>query len=384
MKKKILFITHAGEPGGAEFKLIDLCESIEHEREVLLFQHGSLERILGEHGIAHSVIPMAPATGAVRREGGLSGLLRAVPGTLAMARAVARKARAFDVVVCFSQKSFVVTALAKPFMRRPVCWFMNDILSTEHFNPLLVRALLTLARRGADYVVLNSHASLDAWLAAGGRRARVAVVHPMTRSDAVAAQTRDANKVAFYRHYLSPQGRPLIGMFGRISPWKGQDVFLHAIARLPGVNAVIAGGALFGEERYEASMRALAAQLGIAGRVNFAGHVEEVAAMMAACNVVAHCSTAPEPFGRVIVESMFAGTPVIATDAGGAREIVQHDETGQLTPMRDVQALVTAIRRYLDAPEWSRALAQRARAHAEEKFSAAAMTSRFSQILATL
>jgi glycosyltransferase involved in cell wall biosynthesis len=382
--KRILFMTHAGEPGGAEFKLIDLCQSIEQDSEVLLFQHGSLERMLADRKISYSVLPMGKAASAVRREGGLSGLLRAIPATLSMIRGVARHARRFDVVVCFSQKSFVVAALAKPFMRRRICWFMNDILSREHFNPWLVRFLIGLSRHSADYVVLNSQASLDAWLAVGGRERRVGIVHPMTREDIVAAQTRDAGKVAFYRMKFNPDNRPLIGMFGRISPWKGQDVFLRAIQQLPQVRAVIVGGALFGEEKYEQRMRALAQELGVADRVTFAGHVDEVPAVMAACDVVAHCSTSPEPFGRVIVESMFAGTPVIATDAGGAREIVTHNETGQLTPMSDVNALARAISRYLEQPEWSHALAQRAKAHAQEKFSAAAMTSRFTDILATL
>jgi glycosyltransferase involved in cell wall biosynthesis len=327
---------------------------------------------------------MSPTTQAVRRKSGVWGLLRAIPGSLSMVRAVTRHARAFDVVVCFSQKSFVIAALAKPFMRRPVCWFMNDILSREHFNPSLVRMLVALSRRSADYVVLNSQASLDAWLAVGGRNSRVGIVHPMTREDVVVAQAQDSDKVKFLRQIFSPANRPLIGMFGRISPWKGQDVFLHAIARLPEVNAIIAGGALFGEEAYAQRMYALARELGIAHRVNFAGHVDEVAAVMAACDVVAHCSTSPEPFGRVIVESMFAGTPVIATDAGGAREIVTNGVNGQLTPMRDVDALVAAIRRCLDDPKWARELAERARVQAQQKFSVRAMTSRFTAILAAL
>jgi glycosyltransferase involved in cell wall biosynthesis len=81
---------------------------------------------------------------------------------------------------------------------------------------------------------------------------------------------------------------------------------------------------------------------------------------------------------------MFAGTPVIATDAGGAREIVTNGVNGQLTPMRDVDALVAAIRRCLDDPKWARELAERARVQAQQKFSVRAMTSRFTAILAAL
>jgi len=380
----ILFMTHVGVPGGAEFKMIDLAECVDHSSEVLLMQHGSLEGMLHQRGIPCSVNELPRSASAVRREGGLSALFRAIPATLSMIRGVARKARGFRVVVCFSQKSFVVAALAKPFMRRPVFWFMNDILSKDHFNPLLVRFLVTLARYSADHVILNSEASLQAWLASGGRKDRVTIIHPMTRRDLVAAQTRDMVKITNYRKLFSQDGSALIGMFGRICPWKGQDVFLRAIAQVPGVHAVIAGGALFGEEEHEQRMKALAHELGVAGRVTFAGHVEEVVAIMAACDVVVHCSTAPEPFGRVIVESMFVGTPVIASDAGGAREILTNGVTGQLTPMNDAPALAAAITRYLDEPDWARTVAAKAQTDAESRFSAAAMTERFNEILQTV
>lgn len=380
----ILFMTHVGVPGGAEFKMIDLAECVAESSEVMLMQHGSLEGMLRNRGIRCSVNELPRAASAVRREGGWPALLHAVPATLSMVRGVARKARDFRVVVCFSQKSFVVAALAKPFMRRPVFWFMNDILSKDHFNPLLVRFLMLLARISADHVILNSEASLQAWLASGGRSKRVSVIHPMTRRDLVAAQSRDIVKIAEYRKKFSRDGAPLIGMFGRICPWKGQEVFLRAIALVPGANAVVAGGALFGEEEHEHRMKALACELGVADRVTFAGHVDEVVAIMAACDVVAHCSTAPEPFGRVIVESMFAGTPVIASDAGGAREIVTHGVTGQLTPMNDAPALAAAIRLYLDEPDWARNVAAKAQSEAELRFSAAAMTDRFNEILHSL
>jgi glycosyltransferase involved in cell wall biosynthesis len=147
---------------------------------------------------------------------------------------------------------------------------------------------------------------------------------------------------------------------------------------------VIAGGAHFGEQEYDRHLRALARELGVEGRVVFAGHVDNALALMACCDVVTHCSTSPEPFGQVILQSMLVGTPVIATDAGGAREIVIHDETGQLTPMKDHHALAVAIRRCLADPQWSRQLARQARELAQRKFSAAVMASRFTRILETL
>lgn len=382
--KRVLFLTHAGDPGGAEYKMLDLCRTLGAAAEVMLLQHGSLEAILGEHRISFSVSPMPSAARDVRKQGGPMSLLKAIPAALSMIRGVARNGRRFDVVVCFSQKSFVLAALAKPLMRRPIFWFMNDILSPAHFSRALIRLLVVLSRFSADHIALNSQASLNVWIESGGRRRAVSVIYPGISEAQIASQLQDAQRIASYKASYSPNRKPLIGMFGRISRWKGQEVFLKAIAQVPHVNAVIVGAALFGEEAHERRMRDLAKELGLEGRVVFVGHVNDVMTLMAACDVVAHCSTSPEPFGLVIAEAMLAGTPVIASDAGGAREIVTQSETGQLTPLADHEALAAAIRRYLDDPPWSRQLAQQARARAREKFSGAAMTTGFLEVLQTL
>jgi glycosyltransferase involved in cell wall biosynthesis len=268
-------------------------------------------------------------------------------------------------------------------MRRPIFWFMNDILSPAHFSRGLIRLLVMLSRLSAAHVALNSQASLDAWLAAGGRRRHVSVIYPCVDDNQMAVHVRDIARIGEFRRRLSPD-HPLVGMFGRLSRWKGQEVFLRALARLPGVRGVIVGGALFGEEEHERHMRRLATELGLMDRVTFLGHVENPMTLMAACDVIAHCSTAPEPFGLVIVEAMLAGTPVIASDAGGAREIVVPGETGQLTPIRDDAALAAAIRRYMDDPAWSGQVARRARARAQARFSGTAMATGFLAVLETL
>ena len=377
----ILFITHVGDPGGAEFKMMAIAGTMSDSAEVLLLQHGSLEGLLEAAGIRHSVQPLAAGTRKVRREGGFASLLRALPGTLAMVCHVARKARAFDVVVCFSQKAFVLASLAKPFMRRPILWFMNDILSADHFHPAMIRMLIGLSRFSANGVAVVSRESLDQWLRAGGRREGVSVVVSGIDPAQVARQLGDSERVADYRRRFSPDGAPLIGVFGRICRWKGQDLFLRALALVPGARGVIAGGALFEEQAFERELRELAAQPGLSDRVAFAGHVDDVMTLMAACDVVVHCSTAPEPSGRVIVEAMFAGTPVIGSNAGGVPEFISDGDTGQLTPLNDHEALAAAVRRYLENPQWSREIAARARLRAEENFTSRATVRGFQRAL---
>jgi glycosyltransferase involved in cell wall biosynthesis len=200
----------------------------------------------------------------------------------------------------------------------------------------------------------------------------------------IARQLGDSARIAEFRRRFSPRGTPLIGMFGRICRWKGQDVFLRAMARVPGVQAVIAGAALFEEHAFEQELRDLAHELGIADRVCFAGHVDDAMTLMAACDVVVHCSTAPEPSGRVIAEAMFAGTPVIGSNAGGVPEFIRHEETGQLTPPGDPEALALAICRYLADPGWSREIAARARLRAEAEFSSRATIAGFNRAIEAL
>jgi glycosyltransferase involved in cell wall biosynthesis len=381
--QNILFVTHAGDPGGAEYKMIDLFRSVRSSSEIMLLEGGLLEGLLSKNEIRFSVNPMPTTAREVRKEAGWASLLKAIPGTLSMIPSVVRKAKGFSVIVCISQKAFMLVSIAKPFTRRPVVWFLNDIVSESHFSRLFMRLIVSLSRLSADHIVLPSHASLKAWIKAGGRRERVSVIYPGLRSD-ISAQRIDPEQVSDLRQQYSADGKPLIGMIGRISRWKGQDVFLKAIARLPNVNAVIAGGAMFSEQEYEVRLKALARELGIENRVRFLGHVEDVISLIAACDVIAHCSTAPEPFGQVIVQAMFASKPVIASDAGGAPEVVLHGETGLLTPPNDDSALAAAIQRFIENPQWSQQLAQRAKLRAEEKFSGSAMTAAFHEILKTL
>lgn len=377
---KVLFITHVGDPGGAEHVMVRLCEPLRSTSEVMLFQKGSLEGILREKDIPVSVCPMPSNMQNFKKEDGLLGMLKAIPATLSMVRHVIRKGKDFDAIVCMSQKSFILASLAKPFTRKPIIWCMNDILSRDHFSYTLIRLLITISKYSANHVVLNSHASLDAWNEAGGQK-NITVMYPGSDVVSFDKQLQDKAQIQSYKEEFSPHGKPLIGIFGRISPWKGQDVFLKAIAQVDGVHAVIVGGALFGEEAYESSLKALAKELGIEDRVIFAGHVSDVVKVMAACDVVAHCSTLPEPFGLVIVEAMLSRVPVIATDAGGAKEIIVHNETGQLTPVSDVSALVDTILKYLNNPEWVGDIIEKARQRAVERFSSETMNDVFIRIL---
>ncbi len=176
----------------------------------------------------------------------------------------------------------------------------------------------------------------------------------------------------------------MVGLFGRIAPWKGQHVFLEALARLDGVHGVVVGEALFGEEDDARMLPALAKELGLRDRLRFLGFQEDVRPWMGACDVVVHTSTAPEPFGRVIAEAMLLERPVVATRGGGVEELVEHGVTGLLVPPGDAQALAGAVRHVLSHPQEAAALARRARRRAMRLFALEGMIDRIAQALERL
>jgi glycosyltransferase involved in cell wall biosynthesis len=171
---------------------------------------------------------------------------------------------------------------------------------------------------------------------------------------------------------VSPNGSSLenehftVGMVGRIAPWKGQHVFLDAFAEAfpgGGQRAVIVGAPLFGEDLYGLKIKALAAELGLDGRVQFTGFQGDVYAQLARFNVLVHASIIPEPFGQVIVEGMAAGLPVVAPAEGGPSELIEDGVTGMLYPLGDRSALARILRRLSE----DRLLCQRLGAEARRR-----------------
>ena len=144
------------------------------------------------------------------------------------------------------------------------------------------------------------------------------------------------------------QGALRFGLVGRIAPWKGQSVFLEAFARAFPTEphqAVIVGAPLFGEdeEEYERTLHRKAAALGISDRVEFTGHVNDVQRVLRGLDVLVHASTVSEPFGQVIIEGMAVGIPVVAANAGGPAEVVDHNVNALLYPPGDAAALADCL-----------------------------------------
>jgi len=166
---------------------------------------------------------------------------------------------------------------------------------------------------------------------------------------------------------------PLILISGNIQEWKGQAVLVEAMGRIaakhPRARCLVAGGVHRAGAEYADAMRRRIAELGLGERIHLLGFRDDMPDLIHAVDIVVHASVRPEPFGRVILEGLLAGKLVIATDAGGVRELIENEATGYLVPPGDDAALAACLERALAAPELAEEIGRRAKLWATEQFS---------------
>ncbi len=185
----------------------------------------------------------------------------------------------------------------------------------------------------------------------------------------------------------TPGKRRIILMPARLTSWKGQRVFIEAMARVKAAGrhvdnwtAVLIGDAQ-GRTSYVESLEQRVRRLNLRGRILFHGHCEDMPAAYKAADLVVSPASEPEAFGRVPVEAQAMARPVITTDHGGPRETVlagdvpEEARTGWRVPPRDPKALAHAIETALDLePEAWAAMGARGRAHVRTPYALDTMT----------
>lgn len=250
----------------------------------------------------------------------------------------------------------------------------------HEFPPDGLGAAWRLAARALpDAVIANSEAVAHAWARLGGPAATVVLngvdlerFRPVPRTFRIHDQLgleHDAH---------------LIGMPAVFARWKGHLQVVEAFERMAGshgdVHLVLVGGPIYdtvAEKGYaeelvrrvrRSSAAAGAAPVPLDGRIHFMRFDPEPWTLYPEFDVVVHFSTRPEPFGRVVVEAMACGAPVIAARAGGPVEIVEHGVTGWLVEPGNVQAMADAMVTALGADR--AAIGAAGRRVAERQFSA--------------
>lgn len=258
-----------------------------------------------------------------------------------------------------------------------VFWILPNTVSDGYPLDINRRVYRFLFRRYGVVPVANSRFT-DTTLGPGNFRREVShlgIDTDMFDPDVVAAET-----VATLRTRLGiPDDTAVLGLFGRITPEKGQGVFLDALSRSEAdAHLVLCGGPL--DSPFGHTLRDRAARPDLAGRVHFEGHQTDLRPYYALSDIVVNARLDPEPFGLSVIEGMAMARPVLAHRAGGPGETIIDGRTGWLIDTPDADAFSAGLARAMgDRDNWPE-LGQRARAHVLSEFTAEALADRLEAI----
>lgn len=368
----IVFFDHTAHWSGGEISLFNLVTHLDRSRYrpvVVLFDDGPLRERLDEAGIETRIRRLGrEVTGASKDSLGVRSALqpRKIAEVWRFIRQLRRilKTERAAIAHCNSLKADILGGVAAKWAGVPCIWHVRDRIADDYLPAKVARAFRVLARVIPTQVITVSRAGLEALQLPPSSRA--VAIHNGT-----ALEKFDMGKTP--APFSRFDGGITVGIVGRLTPWKGQHIFLEAAAKVreqfPQARFQIVGAALFDEGDYEQQLHALTAQLGLEDAVEWLGFRSDVPELVMQMDVLAHASTTGEPFGQVIIEGMAAGKPVVATNGGGVPEIVLDGETGYLVPMGDAAALAEAILKLCNAPENAVAMGTAGRKRATLHFS---------------
>lgn len=304
---------------------------------VVVPEQGALLDVLHNAGIPVTVIPFPVIRKALLSPFPFARLCLSFPRDVFR---LVRVLRATDASVLYVNTLTLPHWLIAGWLARVprLCHVHEAEEGTARLWRLSLTAPLFLATR----VVTNSNASLK-WIAGSWARlaSRCHVIYNGVPMDAP----------SLYRRTQADKATAAV--VGRLSPRKGQDVAIRALAELVSrghdVRLVLAGTTFRGYGAFREMLQRLAEELGVLDRVEFAGFVSPVAPLFASVDI-AIIPSRVEPFGNVAVEAMAAGCPVVASATGGLREIITHGLNGLLVDPDDAIALSDAMERVLTTP----------------------------------
>jgi glycosyltransferase involved in cell wall biosynthesis len=279
---------------------------------------------------------------------------------LTSTRGLARiiEANGIDVVHAHVARDYPVAALAAAPKRRAAL-----VLTRHHYLPIKGNALY---RRilGKATIIAVSESVRRTVIESLGVPERQVVTIPNWIDVERASSPRER---AAARHAHGITRRVALALVGQITPLKGHEELLAAVARVAAARTDVEF-LIVGEDHepgapFERRLRHRAHELGIEPFVRFVGYQSDLLGVLAAVDAVVVPSW-NEAFSLVAVEAMAAGRPVIASNTGGLAEIVEHETTGLLVPPRDDAALAAAILRFAEDPVVVEHMGNRARAAA--------------------
>jgi glycosyltransferase involved in cell wall biosynthesis len=335
---RVVYVSPHANRGAAERVTMDLIAMHAPRSEVepvVLFLHGGpLVEEARRLGVQAQVFPVPR----------LRNVLAAARAKRALAqRLVALKAELVHGVMA---RGHVFAGAAASIAGVPAVWSQHEVPDWHRLDNLL--AALTPAR----HILANSALTAKAQHRFNPRRIKIEVVHPGTR---IPTETRAVRRARGRAALGFGTEEFLVGMVPRLARGHGHSTLLRAAQALCAARSD-ARVVFFGstpsrlDREYPSELARLAASLGIADRVRFAGEIEALGDAISALDVAVHLPDSPESFELAVVEGMAAGTAIVAADSGPVREVVRPGEAALLAPPGDHEVLATTLLALHDDP----------------------------------
>lgn len=348
---KILYVTSSPQLAGAERCLLNIVRNLDQTQFaalVLVPGEGSLARELRENGVDVRVCDLAVLDN--KRELYSPKILMRLFSLGVSAFKTAALIRRERVTLVHSNTSAVlVGSLAAAIAHVPHIWHVREILVQPSQLWAVMQWLIPLM---SERVLCISTQVKDHFRISPRYQSRLIVLHDAIDEQSFVEAEDDASDLALESDFA----RCRVSIAARVNPWKGHQVFIRAAAlvlqQCPQVRFYIAGGCLPAYESILRSMEKLIQECKIADDVRLLGDLThaQVSALVRQSDIVVVPSILPEPFGLTILEGMAFSKTVIATDAGGPRDIVIPEVTGLLVPPGDADALAQAILLVIENP----------------------------------
>ena len=244
-----------------------------------------------------------------------------------------------DAIVCHQAWPHAIFGPVAKAARVPLVLWVHTAGTGRHW-------LDKLARRVApDLIVCNSRFTASTLT---GTAAKIEVIYypiGLPNSDMVLSE-RDSTRAELN----TPPDDVVIIQVSRMEPLKGQGVCIAALGQLKHVSGwtcwQVGGAQQRSEVQYLESLKALAEQHGVAGRVRFAGHRTDVPRLLRAADIFCQPNIAPDAFGISFVEAMSAGLPVVTSAIGGALEVID-SSCGMLVEPNNPASVAAALERLI-------------------------------------
>jgi glycosyltransferase involved in cell wall biosynthesis len=384
--KKILYIHHGGELGGAPLSLLFLLEQLNRDRydPVLLFlADGDAVDAFRSNGYDCHIATDIDDFSQTELVWYGNSLLWQLPGKILSfspsIKATHNYLRHFQPdLVHLNSSTLAAPAQACYEAGVPVVWHIREPLAQGYFG-FRRKLLRRRISRHASRVISISH--YDASLLFPSDRIRV--IHNFVNFS-VYDRNIDVNTARI--HYGIESGKNVVTMLGGCSKPKGTLQFVRALPivldKKPDTCFLIAGPKplimsktssdrllrrLLLIDEYEHKVMQAATEFISAGHLRFLGVRRDVPQLIAATDIIVFPSTVPH-FARPVIEASAMAKPVIASDIGGPRELVVPDETGLLIPPDNPEKLATAIVSLLDDPEMMTQMGEKGYQRATNKF----------------